>query len=173
MVYSNFKVYGPYKRKDGREHVILINGEIRKTVSYPKFLVEIYMDRYLEESETVDHIDGDYTNNELGNLRVLDRSKHISADVKRYATQKFCCPECSIEFNLEGRKLHDAIWNRRKGRCGPFCSRSCAGRYGQRVQMGEPKLPVQSVVPSYTTNKLTESLQEETLEVDDPNSGKP
>ena len=35
------KIYGPYTRKeDNRQHVIIIDGEKRRTVSYPKFLME-------------------------------------------------------------------------------------------------------------------------------------
>lgn len=173
MVYDGCKVYGPYKGRDGRERVCVIFDNVRKTVSYPKYLMEKHLDRYLESWETVDHIDGDYENNQLSNLRVLDRSRHISIDVKRLEPQEFECPECGSKFVKEGSKLHDVISNRRKGKAGPFCSKSCAGKYSRRVQLGGKRLDVTKVVPSYTTRKLTESLQEEILEVDDPNSGKP
>jgi hypothetical protein len=32
-----------------------------------------------------------------------------------------------MAFELSGRKLNDAVANRRKGKAGPYCSRSCAG----------------------------------------------
>ena len=42
-VYEGYVCYGPYKRKDGRSYVVLINrnsiDRTRITVSYPKYLV--------------------------------------------------------------------------------------------------------------------------------------
>lgn len=53
MIYDNYKVYGPYLRKDNRKHVILIkhdeNGRIidRITCSYPKYIVENIINKNL------------------------------------------------------------------------------------------------------------------------------
>ena len=38
-MYEDYKVYGPYKRRDGRQHVILKKDKIKITVSYPKYLM--------------------------------------------------------------------------------------------------------------------------------------
>jgi len=46
------KVYGPYTRKDGRQHVILYENGTRKTVSYPKYLLETKLGRPLDSNET-------------------------------------------------------------------------------------------------------------------------
>ena len=76
-MYDNMKVYGPYTRKDGRQVVILKtpgSSMDHKTISYPKYLVECQLQRYLTKNETVYHIDGDFTNNDLTNLRVVDRT---------------------------------------------------------------------------------------------------
>ena len=42
--------------------------EKRITLSYPKYLIEVHLDRYLEKEETVDHIDGNFLNNVISNL---------------------------------------------------------------------------------------------------------
>ena len=155
MVYDNCKIYGPYTNKNKRQHVIIIfpNG-VRKTVSYPKYLVELYLDRYLDETETIDHIDGDITNNCLTNLRVINRKQHCKEDVKRLKSQKFVCPECKKEFILEGKKLHDAYENRKKGSAGPFCSKSCAGKYSRLTQLGlKEKLNSPHIIKEYETLK--------------------
>ena len=132
----------------------------RKTsVSYPKFLMEERLGRYLEPDETVDHIDCDFTNDDISNLRIIGRSKHTSNDVKRYKSQKFLCPECKEVFGLKGARLHNAIHNRIKDRAGPFCSRHCAGVYGKKIQMGGFSLEVELVVPEYTTNKELQRLE--------------
>ena len=153
-MYSDGRVYGPYLRKDGRKHVIILypSGK-RRTVSYPKFLMECYLGRYLEKNETVDHIDGDFTNDKLSNLQVLDHQKHVKLDVRRRRAKAFVCPQCSTKFILEGIRLNDATMNRKKGRFGPFCGRSCAGTYSQRIQMGEPAGRVTEIDSEYYTLK--------------------
>lgn len=50
MIYCGYKVYGPYKWKDGRWRVILKNlKQKQKTVSYPKYIVELHLGRYLKK----------------------------------------------------------------------------------------------------------------------------
>ena len=106
MIYEDTRVYGPYERLDGRSHVIIIfkDGK-RKTVSYPKYLKEIELDRYLKENETVDHIDGNFKNNDLSNLQVLDRSTHVSLDNKRAIDAIVSCVYCLKEFIIKGSKI--------------------------------------------------------------------
>ena len=63
MIYEGWKILGPYYRRDGRGFVVVTkpNGK-KSTISYPKYLMEIKLDRYLEKNETVDHDDKDITN---------------------------------------------------------------------------------------------------------------
>jgi hypothetical protein len=130
---SERKVYGPYLRKDGRKHVILIQGKTRRTVSYPRFLVEEFLGRVLSPEETVDHIDRDFTNNDLDNLRVVPRSKHISEDVLRAKVITKPCVRCSKSVETNAGKINRA---RKLGKAHPFCSKSCSGVYGTNVQNG-------------------------------------
>ena len=174
MVYDDCKIYGPYLRKDGRKHVVTVTPDGKKTtVSYPKYLIEIHIGRYLTQSETADHMDGDFTNDEISNLCIKDRKKHIIEDVRRLAKQSFICPICNEDFDILGKKLHDAIQFRKQGKAGPFCSKSCAGKYGKSIQLGADKLPVQEITPVYTTNKLLQSPHGETHEVDAAKTGNP
>lgn len=174
MVYENGKIYGPYTRKDGRQHIVIVYPDgIKKTVSYPKYLVELDLGRYLEKDEMIDHINGDVLDNNKENLRIIKRSDHISLDVKRYKEKSFTCPLCKGKFKLSGRVLYGAMINRERGKAGPFCSKSCAGRYSQGVQAGNPPLEVIEIIPEYTTNKQLQSLLGETLEVKPAKTGKP
>ena len=164
MLYENCKIYGPYKRKDNRKHVVVIfpDGK-RKTVSYPKYLTENRIGRYLKSNETVDHIDGNFDNNEPSNIRVINRSKHVSDDVKRKKAIDFICPICKKQFSLSGRKLYDAIRGRKKGAFGPMCSKICSGKYGKDVQINRNiKKIEEEIIPEYTTKKLLRSLNGET-----------
>ena len=38
--------------------VLQYSDKSKKTISYPKYIMECYLKRYLNEEETVDHIDG-------------------------------------------------------------------------------------------------------------------
>ena len=144
-----FKVYGPYLRKDGRQHVILIyeNGR-RRTVSYPKFLVEQRLGRELDpDTETIDHLDTDFNNNNIDNLRILDRKTHAAEDATYLVPTEFECPLCGAHFSLSGLRLHWAKDNRKQGKAGPFCSRRCAGVYGSNVGHGNiSKLEVKEII---------------------------
>ena len=101
-------VYGPYTRKDGRKHVVLYDPitQERTTVSYPKYLMEQKLGRPLKPNETVDHKDGDFTNDAPDNLRIKTRSENAKLGVKRNKPQIFNCPTCSISFALAGKKLY-------------------------------------------------------------------
>lgn len=125
------KVYGPYFRKDGRQHVIISEDGKKKTVSYPRYLMQQYLHRELTDLETVDHIDGDFTNNDLSNLQILTREANASKKYDdhpelcaKYAT--YVCPVCDKHFQREERVVRR---NQTKlGKVGPYCSKSCAGK---------------------------------------------
>ena len=129
------KVYGPYTRKDGRQHVVLYKDGVRKTVSYPKYLLEQKIGRLLLPSETCDHIDNDHTNNCLDNLQVLTRSNNARKQMtlKPAEVKTFICPVCNTSFT---KRLSIVRGNLRKGRSGPYCSRSCAGKGGHPSNKG-------------------------------------
>lgn len=120
-------IYGPYTRKDKRKHIIIIhaNGE-RQTKSWPKYLLEQKIGRELEGDETCDHIDEDFTNDHPDNLQVLSRSKNAekSGALRETEYYYFVCPQCGTDAKKEMRNVRG---NWKKGRPGPYCSRSCAG----------------------------------------------
>jgi len=138
------KVYGPYTRKDGRQHVILYKNGKRQTVSYPKYLLEQKIGRSLLPYETCDHIDGDFTNNHLDNLQVLSRSDNSAKAMALKCAEKayFVCPECNMSFY---KNMRDVRGNQiKQKKAGPFCSKKCAGYYGQKLNKtfrgGKPNL---------------------------------
>ena len=121
ILYGNnlVRIYGPYWDRNNldRQYIILyyFGKNNTKTVSYPKFLMERFLGRRLVEPETVDHIDGNYHNNEQSNLRILSRSENISAyhtnkKVVRYRT--FICLICEEPFQSYNPKAK-------------YCSNAC------------------------------------------------
>ncbi len=129
------KVHGPYKRDDGRKHVVVVFiDDTKKTVSYPKYLMEQYLGRELDPNlETIDHIDRDFTNDSLENLQIKERVEHVKEDILRVELVEIECPICLRKVN---KKAHTLQHNKKLGKAGPFCGKSCAGVYGAYVQNG-------------------------------------
>lgn len=136
MAYGDgFKIFGPYTRQhDGRSIVIIVeNNGKRRTVSYPKWIMELQLGRKLDPNiETIDHYDGDINNNDLDNLRIVPRSQHSADDTRRVKYVKFECAWCGKEFERSPRLIRDKA---KKGKAGPFCSRNCAGKYSRQLQL--------------------------------------
>ena len=128
------KVYGPYTRSDGRQHVIVKENGKKTTVSYPKWLMEQYIGRKLDpNNETIDHINRDFTDNRIENLRIIDRSNHAKQDSKRVKLVKMNCSWCNKQFMAKACVLDH---NKKQGKSGPFCGKSCAGKYSRELQLG-------------------------------------
>lgn len=128
------KVHGPYRRRDGRQIVIIVeNNGKRRTVSYPKWLMEMQLGRKLDPNlETIDHIDSNFENNDINNLRIVPRDQHSGDDTRRVKLVKFTCAWCDKEFERSPRLIRDKA---KKNKAGPFCSRACAGKYSRMLQL--------------------------------------
>ena len=161
-VYDDYKVYGPYFRKDGRQHIVLIKHnnkggiDLRKTISYPKYIVEKYLDRYLDHDETVDHIDGNFNNNELSNLRVVLRNQHAKSHTSsRVLVNKKCCI-CGKEFTTT---------NNKRITCG---SKSCRGKCAHINDYNKGNSLLREKNELISNRSLVEEIQS----VEGANSGK-
>jgi hypothetical protein len=156
-MYENCKIYGPYKRNDNRQHVIIIfPDKTRTTVSYPKYLMECYLNRHLDvDLETIDHLDGNPLNSVLSNLQIVPRVKHCMLDVQRNKEQEFTCAMCGTIFPLSGKRLHDAFRNRKKGSPGPFCGKSCASK-ATHLSSDDFRLEIKEVIKERHTLKNPE-----------------
>lgn len=125
--------YGPYIRKDGRKHMVIrLNGK-NTTISYPRFLMQNAIGRPLDKDETVDHINGDFTDDRLENLQILSRSDNAKKYLDDFPNRKakyleLTCsnPKCGKLFLRDERVSRRALnINVHKGYC--FCSRHCSG----------------------------------------------
>jgi hypothetical protein len=129
------RVYGPYGNGNQDRQIVIIIDDAgnRRTVSYPKYLVEQNLGRPLHpDLETIDHINRDKTDNDINNLRIMPRDEHSRSDTRRVKLVSFDCAMCNKKFERSPRLVRDKS---KKGRGGPFCSRQCAGRYARKVQL--------------------------------------
>lgn len=109
--------------REDRQHVILFNSDKdRTTISYARYLMSVYLKKYIEKGYEVDHINNDKTDDRLENLQVLttkeNREKQRLLKPKRIV--KMICPICNKEFVFEARNLST--------RPNPCCSRKCGGK---------------------------------------------
>jgi hypothetical protein len=91
--------------------------------------MEQHLGRQLCPDEHVDHKDEDKTNDVLSNLQVLsaaENTRKMIANTRPKGWVTFICPVCKKEATKSAR---DVRGNRKKGKAGPFCSRSCAGKF--------------------------------------------
>lgn len=145
---EGWKVYGPFDKQDGRKIVIVIEEDgTRRTISYPKWLLSKHLGRLLDpDSETCDHIDRNKDNNDISNLRLVERKQHSADDTRRVRLVKFKCDMCKKDFERSPRLVRDKS---KKGNRGIFCSRHCSGKYSRRLQLGLiDKFPVQPYIES-------------------------
>jgi hypothetical protein len=136
-MYENYKFCGPYIGKDGRLRLVGVDAnKVRHTISYPKYLMELHLGRYLEKEEQVDHIDGNPLNNDLSNLQILSLGKHQYIDALRNEDIVVNCKFCGKPFVIKGNTVHNR--NRKdRHQSGYFCSKQCSGKYGKIIQMGK------------------------------------
>ena len=122
------KIYGPYLRKDGRKHIVIVNDDKSKTTkSYPRYLMENFLGRKLQDFETVDHINDDKTDDRIENLQLLSRVENSKKLMKLKPRKlfSFVCPNCNKEST---KFLNNVLANKNKYKSGPYCSRKCAGQ---------------------------------------------
>jgi hypothetical protein len=121
------KTYGPYTRKDGRMHMVVVNDDKTKTtISYPKWIMQQQLGRKLSPDETVDHIDDNIFNNNPSNFQILTRKENALKSVKWATYLTLNCKCCGKEFKRR-KALHIRNIAVRKVD-GPFCSKSCVGK---------------------------------------------
>ena len=127
-----------YECKDGRVRIYL--KDIKKVMSYPKYLMEQILGRQLTEYEQVHHKDENPLNNDLSNLEVKTIGEHQRYHSTKYYDTTQICPWCGKEFKWTAKQQRNFYSNmKRENRTyafdAPFCSRSCAGSFGRYIQL--------------------------------------
>lgn len=99
--------------------------------------MEIKLGHKIEKGYDVHHKDGDFTNDNLDNLELIEEHKHKSEHARKNIDDiEFICPECGKIFMANADRQRDIRHNQgSEKKAGPFCSKSCAGRYSRRIQL--------------------------------------
>lgn len=124
------KIYGPTLYK-GRRFVTIERPDGSKcSMTYARFLMQEHLGRTLGPDERVHHIDEDPLNDVVSNYKIESSSDH--ARLHRGVAEKIVldCPECGVTFSRSARHVRH---NKKQGKAGPFCGKSCAGKYSARV----------------------------------------
>jgi endogenous inhibitor of DNA gyrase (YacG/DUF329 family) len=117
------KTYGPYTRKDGRQHVVHYSEGKRTTESYPRYLWKQTFGE-IPFGYEVDHKDDDLTNNSLDNFQLLLKTENARKSSPKAVTVELTCKRCGNKFQ---RALSQEKHNRSQGKDGPYCSKRCVG----------------------------------------------
>lgn len=103
---------------EGRRTVILFNSqESRSSTQYARYLCAVRLGRYLSESETADHIDGDKTNDSMENLQVITLSENIRKSSKRSVKEHGTLSMyryCKCDLCKQAKKDYMAKYNKDK-----------------------------------------------------------
>jgi hypothetical protein len=122
------KRYGPYRSTNGYMYWWdqYPNGKSRQVWVHREVAAEM-VGRRLGSEEHVHHKNRIPWDNRPENLEVLPRSIHLAQHGRRSNTfLTIICPMCGKEAVLRARFVRH---NRKQGKAGPFCGKSCAGKW--------------------------------------------
>jgi hypothetical protein len=116
--------------KEPRRVVVLIKKDgTRTSISYARYLMSCHLNRYLDKTEHVDHIDDDKLNDVIENLQILsvkdnNRKKNNSLQIKLEEPITLICPICNESFSRPARNIKHKL----KAGKSVCCSRRCGGK---------------------------------------------
>lgn len=107
------------------------NGK-KRTVLEHREVVETHLGRKLLSTEHVHHRNENRSDNRLENLEVLDHKDHMQEHAVGEEMVEVICALCGQAATKKARNVRG---NRKKGKAGPFCGRSCAGKWSREQQL--------------------------------------
>ena len=123
---------------ENRKNVVLFNSDKeRTTVSYARYLMSVYLGRYLEPNEHVDHIDNDKSNDIIENLQILsprdNNIKYVKFSRKEAKLVIICCCNCENDFTMRQSNFRSKLKNSTTGFF--FCTKACQYSYFSKYKI--------------------------------------
>jgi len=106
----------------------------KRTILQHREVMEVVVGRPLLESELVHHKDHDRKHNDPSNLEIKDKPTHARDHANEHPGEMFSltCSQCGRAFE---RRANQERHYRKQGKAGPFCGKSCAGKWSRRKQL--------------------------------------
>ena len=131
--YDAYYLYVVHHRKENRRMANLIlktDVQTRTTISYARYLLSVYLKRFLEKDEHVDHVDNDKMNDDISNLQILSPQENkVKQEIYNAKINpkyiELCCAGCGKIFNYPSRNYR---FYTKQGRVKFSCSRECSYR---------------------------------------------
>jgi hypothetical protein len=109
--------------------------------------MEQHLGRTLGPDEVVHHRDGDPSNNSIENLEVKGRIKHLqdhARDDRPPEMIEITCIGCGKTKQKLARQVRH---NSKQGKIGPFCNKSCSGKWSRKLQISNGKINLRNEKP--------------------------
>lgn len=129
--------------REGRRMVYLYNShdKSRTTLSFARYILSCHLNRYLLQSEHVDHKDEDKTNDDIQNLQIISQAensrKYAKLNGKKMA--KIRCPNCHKIFSRRTGNTQAVESLKGKITC---CDRKCSVEFQKKKLSIEEKLVI-------------------------------
>lgn len=121
--FVDYIVYGPiYHKNEHRNMVVLVKKDktSRTSMSYPRYLMSIHLQRRLLKDEHVDHINNDKLDDRIENFQLLDPRSNVLKSAKPASYTTFNCHVCgALKTVAKGKDFNY------KKRGYAHCSRKC------------------------------------------------
>ena len=131
--WEGYTVYKVFHLKEGRWYAQLVSPLHRTTIAWAKYVMEVHIGYKLDETEQVDHIDDDKSNDDLSNLQILSGVDNTRKSARPLIIVEAKCSICGKSFKRD--LLRTRIGSLRAYMSeGSTCSRRCGGIKSRRTK---------------------------------------
>lgn len=138
--YADLFLYGIFKihKKSGRRHVLLYNPITKESlfIQYSRYIYTVYTNKFIPEGYEVDHIDNNFTNDNISNLQLLTRKenyekyrKHYTENIQQNYYTELTCNNCNKKFTRQKKRVEKESFEN------AYCSKDCETEYRNKYKI--------------------------------------
>lgn len=125
--YTGYRLYVVLHKGEGRRMANLVRfcSRERTTISYARYLMSVYLGRFLTLDEHVDHINGDKLDDRIDNYQIMSASNNN----KKHRLDnpsvliELVCPICGVSFTRDRQGAYKFIKFGLQQCCSVICGR--------------------------------------------------